>query len=31
MTDSRLLPVPDALVGERLDLALSRMLGMPRA
>ena len=26
-----MLPVPDALVGERVDAALSRMLGMSRA
>ncbi|MDO5719988.1 MAG: RluA family pseudouridine synthase [Actinomycetaceae bacterium] len=31
MTDTRFLPVPDALVGERLDIALSRMLGLSRA
>lgn len=31
MSDSRILPVPDALVGERVDAALSRMLGMPRS
>lgn len=31
MSDSRILPVPDALVGERLDAALARMLGMSRA
>lgn len=30
MGGSRLLPVPNALVGERVDSALSRMLGMPR-
>lgn len=31
MSESRMLPVPDALVGERADAALSRMLGMSRA
>ena len=31
MSESRMLPVPDALVGERVDAALSRMLGMSRA
>lgn len=31
MSDSRMMPVPDALVGERIDAALSRMLGMSRA
>ncbi len=31
MSDTRLLPVPDALVGERVDAALARMLGMSRA
>lgn len=31
MSDVRFLPVPDALVGERVDVALSRMLGMSRA
>lgn len=31
MTDTRYLPVPEALVGERLDIALSRMLGLSRA
>lgn len=30
MSDVRRLPVPDGLVGERLDLALSRMLGLSR-
>lgn len=28
---SRYLPVPDALVGERLDIALTRMLGLSRS
>ena len=28
---TRRLPVPDALVGERVDIALSRMLGLSRA
>lgn len=31
MSASRLLPVPDALVGERVDAALARMLGLSRA
>ena len=31
MGEGRLLPVPDALVGERVDAALSRMLGMSRS
>lgn len=31
MTDERLLTVPDGLVGERLDAALSRMLGLSRS
>lgn len=31
MSDARMLPVPDALVGERVDQALSRMLGMSRS
>lgn len=31
MTDSRYLPVPDGLVGERVDSALSRMLGLTRS
>lgn len=31
MSDTRLLPVPDALIGDRADAALARMLGMPRA
>jgi len=30
VTDTRHLPVPDALVGERADAALARMLGMSR-
>jgi 23S rRNA pseudouridine1911/1915/1917 synthase len=30
MTDTRLLPVPDGLDGERLDVALSRMFGLSR-
>ena len=30
MTDTRYLPVPDALVGERADAALARMLGLSR-
>ncbi|MBC7298554.1 MAG: RluA family pseudouridine synthase [Demequina sp.] len=30
MSDTRYLPVPDALVGERADVALARMLGMSR-
>jgi 23S rRNA pseudouridine1911/1915/1917 synthase len=29
--DTRHLPVPDALVGERADVALARMLGMSRS
>ena len=28
---SRMLPVPDALVGERVDAALARMLGLSRS
>ena len=28
---TRLLPAPDALVGRRLDMALSKMLGLSRA
>ena len=28
---SRVLPVPDGLAGERIDVALSRMLGLSRA
>lgn len=31
MSDTRLLPVPDALIGDRADAALARMLGMARA
>lgn len=31
MPDSRRLPVPDGLVGERIDVALARMLGMSRS
>ncbi|HLS13196.1 MAG TPA: pseudouridine synthase, partial [Beutenbergiaceae bacterium] len=31
MTEQRSLPVPDGLVGERADTALSRMLGLSRA
>lgn len=30
MSDRRLLPVPDGLVGERVDVALSRLLGLSR-
>lgn len=30
MTESRSLPVPDGLVGERADVALARMLGLSR-
>jgi len=30
VSDTRYLPVPDALVGERADVALARMLGMSR-
>ncbi|WP_291377646.1 RluA family pseudouridine synthase [Demequina sp.] len=30
MSDTRYLPVPDALVGERADVAVARMLGMSR-
>ena len=30
MTDARLLPVPDGLEGLRLDVALSRLLGLSR-
>lgn len=30
MAETRTLPVPDALVGERVDAALSRMLGLSR-
>lgn len=31
MSDTRFLPVPDGLVGERVDIALSRMLGLTRS
>ena len=31
MPDTRYLPVPDALVGERADVALARMLGVSRS
>ena len=31
MPDTRHLPVPDALVGERADVALARMLGLSRS
>ena len=31
MSDTRLMPVPDALVGERVDAALSRILGLSRS
>ncbi len=31
MADSRFLPVPDGLVGERVDAALARMLGLSRS
>ena len=30
MSDERTLPVPDGLVGERIDVALARMLGLSR-
>jgi len=30
VSDTRYLPVPDALLGERADVALARMLGMSR-
>lgn len=30
MSDTRYLPVPDALIGERADVAVARMLGMSR-
>lgn len=30
MADSRLFPVPDGLVGERIDAALARLLGVSR-
>lgn len=28
---SKILPAPDALVGKRIDVALSKMLGISRA
>nr|MDK8533908.1 RluA family pseudouridine synthase [Gleimia europaea] len=31
MSKTRFLPVPDGLVGERIDVALSRMLGLSRS
>lgn len=31
MTSPRIFPVPDALVGERVDAALARMLGLSRS
>jgi len=31
MADSRYLPVPDGLAGQRIDLALSRMFGLSRS
>ena len=31
MNNTRFLPVPDGLVGERIDVALSRMLGLSRS
>ena len=31
MSDTRYLPVPDALVGERTDVSLARMLGLSRS
>ena len=31
MSESRRLPVPEGLVGERIDVALSRMLGLSRS
>jgi 23S rRNA pseudouridine1911/1915/1917 synthase len=31
VTETRYLPVPDALVGERADVAVARMLGMSRS
>ena len=31
MAETRLLPVPEALVGERIDVALSRLLGFSRS
>lgn len=30
MSESRFLPVPDGLAGQRVDAALARMLGLPR-
>lgn len=30
MSDTRYLPVPDALIGERADVAVARMLGLSR-
>ncbi len=30
MADSRLLPVPDGLAGERLDAGVARLLGLSR-
>jgi len=30
MADSRLMPVPDGLAGERLDVAIARMFGLSR-
>src|SRR5690348_1471333 len=30
MAETRLVPVPDGLAGQRLDVALSRMLGFSR-
>lgn len=30
MADSRLMPVPDGLAGQRLDVAISRMFGLSR-
>ena len=30
MAEARLLPVPEGLVGERVDVALSRLLGLSR-
>lgn len=31
MADSRMLPVPEGVVGERVDVALSRLLGLSRS
>lgn len=31
MSESRFLPVPDGLAGQRADAALARLLGLPRA